>query len=155
MDRPLEVNPSKVQTPETIVYASPVMPMSGYRLSGLVDGIDVSLLLDTGAAATLLRADTWSQVAAKTQRSLQPWSMARLVSADGAPLTVHGCARIDLILGPEKFVTEVVVVGPLPSEAILGLDFLIDQQASINLSNKTLHLRERGCDILLQDSTKP
>ena len=77
-------------TPETIVYASPVMPMSGYRLSGSVDGVDISLLLDTGAAVTLLRADTWSQVATKTQQGLQPWSMARLVSAGGTPLTVQG-----------------------------------------------------------------
>ena len=156
-DRSLEVNPSKVQTvtPETIVYASPVMPMSGYRLSGSVDGVNISLLLDTGAAVTLLRADTWSQVATKTEQGLQPWSMARLVSAGGTPLTVHGCARVDLMFGPEKFVTEIVVVSPLTSEAILGLDFLMEQQASIDLTSKTLHLRERGCNIPLQDPTKP
>ena len=155
-DRSLEVNP-RVQTvtPETIVYASPVMPMSGYRLLGSVDGVNISLLLDTGAAVTLLRADMWSQVATKTQQGLQPWSMARLVSAGGTPLTVHGCARVDLMFGPEKFVTEIVVVSPLTSEAILGLDFLMKQQASIDLTSKTLHLRERGCNIPLQDPTKP
>jgi hypothetical protein len=126
--------------------------MSGYRLSGSVKEVDISLLLD---AMTLLRADTWSQVATKTQQGLQPWSMARLVSAGGTPLTVHGCARVDLMFGPERFVTVIVVVSPLTSEAILGLDFLMEQQASIDLTSKTLHLRERGCNIPLQDPTKP
>ena len=62
----------------------------------------------------------------------------KLVSAGGAPLTVHGC--VELKLGTERFVTEVVVASPLTSEAILGLDFLVEHQASIDLTTKTLHL---------------
>jgi transposase InsO family protein len=40
-----------------------------------------------------------------------------------------------------------VVVSPLTSEAILGLDFLQAQQAVVDLGNKTLSLRESGCSI--------
>ena len=46
--------------------------------------------------------------------------MVRLVSAGGTPLTVHGCTSVRLQLGEEVFVTDVVVVSPLTSEAILG-----------------------------------
>ena len=46
--------------------------------------------------------------------------------------------------------TDVVVVSPLTSEAILGVDFLQKEHASIDLSDTRLHLKERGCDILLR-----
>ena len=43
----------------TFVYGSPVAPIAGYRLSGTIQGVNISLLLDTGAAVTLLHEDTW------------------------------------------------------------------------------------------------
>ena len=93
----------------------------------------MSPLLDTGAAVALLRKDTWSQI------KPLPWLA---VSAGGTAFTVHGCVSVDLEMGSQKFVTDIVVVSSLMSEAILGLDFLMEQQTSINL---TLHLNERGC----------
>ena len=44
---------------------------------------------------------------------------------------------------------KMVVVSPLTSEAILGVDFLQDQQAVIDLGRKSLCLKESGCDLLL------
>ena len=76
-----------------------------------------------------------------------------LVSADGTPLTIHGCACVELELEGNTFMTDIVVVSPLTAEAILGLGFLQEQQASIDLANKTLHLKEKGCDIPLRDPT--
>ena len=46
-----------------------------------------------------------------------------------------------------------VVVSPLTSEAILGIDFLQAQQAMIDLGRGTLQLRQSGCDILLDAPT--
>ena len=135
------------------MYVSPVTPTGGYRLSGTLNGTEISLLLDTGAAVTLLRADTWSQITAKTPQQLRSWSTVTLVSAGGTPLTIHGCACVELELEGNTFMTDIVVVSPLTAEAILGLDFLQEQQASIDLANKTLHLREKGCDIPLRDPT--
>ena len=54
------------------------------------------------------------------------------------------------MVGGKEFSTEVVVVSPLTSEAILGLNFLQEQHASIDLGCQTLHLKESGCDIALQ-----
>ena len=151
MDQPLEVEPREVHIPERFVYTSSVSPTSGFRLSGVVNGISISLLVDTGAAVTLLRLDTWEQVAAKDPVALELWPAVRLLSAGGVPLTVHGCARITLGLGAESFQVEVVVASPLTLQAILGLNFLLQQQATINLASKTLHLAEKGCNIPLQD----
>ena len=110
------------------------------------------MLLDTGAAITLLRRDVWTKVSVRPP-TLQPWSGATLVSAGGMPLTVHGCACIDFVLGGRKFQTTFVVVSPLTSEAILGIDFLQAQQAAIDLGQKQLHLRKSGCNISLDIPT--
>ena len=67
------------------------------------------------------------------------------------PLTLHGCACVNLELGGRGFKTEMVVVSPLTSEAILGIDFLQGQQAVIDLGRRRLYLRESGCDILLDE----
>ena len=100
-DRPPEGEHSEVQTPESTIYTLPVSPSSGFRLSGLVNGVGISLLVDTGAAVTLLRLDAWEQVVAQDPVSLEPWPTVRLLGAGGVPLTVHGCAKVILGLGSE------------------------------------------------------
>ena len=87
-------------------------------MSGSINGVDVSLLLDTGAVVTLLRDDTCLQVIANKPQHLWPWSSISLVSA---ALTVCGCATVELELKGKKCSTEIVVVSPLTSE---GIDFL-------------------------------
>ena len=46
-----------------------------------------------------------------------------------------------------------MVVSPLTSEAILGLDFFPEQQATIDLAAKRLCLRGGGKDIRLREPT--
>ena len=43
---------------------SPASPTGGYRLSGKINGTQVSLLLDTRTAVTLLREDVWTRIMA-------------------------------------------------------------------------------------------
>ena len=100
---------------------------------------------------TLLREGTWTRISAESPQELRPWSTLKLVSAGGTPLTIYGSARVELDLEGEKFTTEVVVVSPLTSEAILGLDFLQEQQASINLAARTLSLKGGGRVLPLRD----
>ena len=71
-----------VQSP---INVSPVT--GGYRLPGWINGTKLSLLLDTGAAVTLLREDVWRQLAPQPP-GLEPWPGATLVSAGGMPLGV-------------------------------------------------------------------
>ena len=137
---------NKAHSSNLHVCVSPVTPTGGYCLSGVVNGVETSLLLDTGAAFTLLRDDTCARITAKKPQELRPWSVLKLVSAGGVPLSIHGSAHVELQLEGKKFMTNIVVVSPLTSEAILGLDFLQEQQATIDLAAKRLCLRGGGKD---------
>ena len=76
------------------VHVSPVT--GGYRLTGSINGTNINLLLDTGAAVTLLREDVWKPLAPKPP-TLEPWPYCS--KCGGLPLTVHGCICVNLKLG--------------------------------------------------------
>ena len=96
------------------VHSSSVILTVGHRLSRSVDGVDLSLLLDTGSAVTLLHKDVWVQISREKRPALRPWLTVKLVTAGGVSLMVHGCTSVKLRLGQETFESEVVVVSPLP-----------------------------------------
>ena len=79
------------------------------------------------------------------------WPALKLVSAGGAPLTIYGSTCIELELEVQKFITDVVVVSSLTSEVMLGLDFLQEQQAIIDLDAKRLLLKKSGHDMHLKN----
>ncbi len=90
-----------------------------------MNGKALSFLIDTGAAVA------WDE---------KPWAEVQLVGVDGSPLTVHGQAKVDLWLYGHRYPTRVVVVSPLTTEAILGLDFLRERKASIDLGRAELRI---------------
>ena len=128
----------------TDVPISPIVSAGGHYLSARINNADFSLLLDTGAVVTLLHQDTWIRATSNTSQFLRPWAVVNLISAGRTALTIHGCATVDLQLDNKVYSTEVVVVSPLTSEGILGLNFLHQQNAVIDLASKTLHMRENG-----------
>ena len=115
-----------------------VTPTGGYHVKGMVDQVPTSFLVDTGAAVTLLRKETWEHVNRERKAVLEPWAERRLVSVDGSPLSVYGRADVDLTLGNITYHTSVVVVSPLTTEAILGLDFLKHKKVYIDVGNMKL-----------------
>lgn len=97
--------------------------------------------------------NTWACVTTHHLQQLQPWSTLQFVSTGGTAPTIYGSAGVQLELEGHPFAADMVVISPLTSEAILGLNFLQEQEASINLLSRRLHLRGRGCDLTLRDPT--
>ena len=63
---------------------------------------------------------------------------------------------MELELEGKRFTTEVIVVSPLTCEGILGLGFLQEQQATVDLGTKRLLPRKRGHQLTLREpSRKP
>ena len=131
---------------------SPVTCTDGYRVKGSIYGVPMSFLLDTGAAVTLLREDKWKEISAGGERRLRPWSTQRLVGVDGSPLDIRGCVAVDFVVADESFTVEVVVIGSLTSEAILGLKFLREVGVTMDLKDKQLIIADRGCCLPLDDT---
>ena len=133
---------------QIVKYVSPISPTGGYRLQGSVNGVNFSLLLDTGATVTLLRKDTWERVTKGNSNhpQLAPCIALELVRADGTPLQTHGSTSLTLEFEGNAVPVECVVVNALTSEGILRLK---KQRASINLEREELHLPLQGCTITL------
>ena len=55
-----------------------------------------------------------------------------LVGVEGSSLAILGCATVNLYLGNREIETDVVVVSPLITDAILDIDFLCKHQACID-----------------------
>jgi len=84
-------------------------------------------------------------------QKLTSWPSRKLVSADGSPLTVHGRARVNLQVEGEIMAIDAAIVSPLTTEAILGLDFLREHKALIDIPQKQLYLGDRQCTLPLRE----
>ena len=104
--------------------------------------LSVSLLLDTGAAVSLLRKDKWDLISSP-DISLSPWNGPRLTGVEGSPLTVFGCSPIWIRLNGEVFQWTMLIVDQLTTEGILGLDFLEANSCSVNMANRCIHFPGR------------
>ena len=137
-----------IERAHAITNISPISPAGGFNLHCSINGRRASFLLYTGAAVTLLRKDTWDRVNAQSpSQELEPWSGKGLVGEDGSQLTVHGTARVLLELPDRKVPADVVVVTPLISEGILGLDYLQKKGASIDLERGQMRLNWSNCTL--------
>ena len=108
-----------------------------------MNGHSTSFLVDTGAAVTLMRKDTWDQVNDGLATELEPWSERQLVSVDGTPLQVHGQACVDIVLDGTNYQSGIVVVSPLTTNAILGLDFMRAHEVSIDLGRAEMRIGQK------------
>ena len=95
----------------------------------------VIFLVDTGSVLTILHRDTWEKCK-EPQQQLVPWCQSKLVGAEGSQLRVFGSAVVKLNIEGENLELSVVVIDPLTSEAILGLDVLT--QCTVDLLHKRL-----------------
>ena len=112
-----------------------VNPSMSFSVTATINGSAVVFLVDSGSALTILRKDTWEKCKESGQ-NLRPWNQKRLVGAEGSQLRVFGSAEVTVDIQGEKFQLSVVVIEPLVTEAILGLDLL--SQCTVDLLHKQL-----------------
>ena len=70
----LEGLSSKDHTFTPTVPVSLVTATGGFRVNETIIGVQTSLLLDTGAAVTLLQKDAWVRVTTQHPQDLMIWS---------------------------------------------------------------------------------
>ena len=100
--------------------------------------IPTSLVIDTGAAVSLLRTDIWDRIQRQKPSALNPWTGPRLVGAEGKPLQVWGCKQLTVTIAGQKFESQVIIADSLTAEGILGLNFFQAHHCMIDLSKEVL-----------------
>ena len=78
------------QKPRDLII-SVITPTGGFHLEGLIYGQSISFLVDTGAAVTLMRKDTWDQITQGQKVDLEAYREQQLMSVD-----VHRCKCTDM-----------------------------------------------------------
>lgn len=117
---------------------------STYNIQAQVGQKFVSLIVDTGAAVTLIRSDVWGQ---GPKCKLSPWTGGKLVGANGTELHVLGKKETQLTLQGRQFPVSIVIVESLTSEGILDLDFLERHHCIINSASGQLLFPD--CDLCI------
>ena len=131
-----------------IIKLLAVNPAHAYHVIGEIPGEvgNVKFMIDTGAAVSLIREDIWKRVAG-SEPTLKAWTGCKLVGAEGSPIEINGTAALTFLIAGQKVYGEFLVTNRLNSEAILGLDFLQQNQCIINAEQHTVHLRGKAVAI--------
>ena len=143
--RVCEGNPREAQQP---IHLLAVNPTSTYQVSGSINNSPVLFMIDTGAAVTLLRKDIWDAVNTGHD-ALEPWVGPGLVGVEGTPICVHGTTKTMIQLEGQAFLAPVVVADSLRTQAILGADFLEQNQCIIDTGNRTLRFGGKSLSVTL------
>ena len=146
---PAVSRPSREQ-PKTPISLLPVG--NAYRLRGEVNGCDVTFVVDTGAAVTLLDKMLWDRVNV-TGQALSSWTGPPLVGVEGTKLDTWGTTTVEISFAGEVFRFPVLVVSSLTSSAILGLDFLEANRCVLEMTSKTLRFPDREISVGFQETS--
>ena len=107
---------------------------SPVTIDGKVQGYTTSMLVDTGSALSLVREDLW-----KIQQSIHS-----LITANGSKLEVISKTTATITVGGMSITMPVIITKGLSQPCILGADFLMKNNGSVNLANMTLNINGKS-----------
>lgn len=120
---------SPVQRDTNLKAQLSILSYTSYYVNGEVHGHALTLV-DIWASVTLISKDQVNQAQGV---QLEPWTVRQVVSVDGSPLKIYGHTSVAISMGGTAYSVDTVVVSPLTSEAILGVDFLRVHDAIVDV----------------------
>lgn len=104
----------------------------------MLRGVDVKFLVDTGSTDTLISSSTYYSIPVNNRPVLKEG--VRVQQANGASLETLGSAWVDVQIGP-VCESVLVVVAHIDTPGILGMNFLLATEGTVDLANRQLCLR--------------
>ena len=129
-----------------------VNPTLSYYVTMHVQGVPLCLMVDTGAAVSLLRKDKWTLLGGTDKYNLEQWTGSQLVGVEGSPFPVYGATVLKGEMGGLCVNIDFLVVDSLKVESLIGIDFLEKHGCVVNLQEGVLQLK--GISIPLQNTCK-
>ncbi|MPC61083.1 hypothetical protein E2C01_055146 [Portunus trituberculatus] len=116
------------------------------RVSGAVDGCPYPLVVDTGAARTFVRED----VLASKDFPVSDW---QLCGVTGHCMKLRGPVMSTITVGgvEEKLP---VFVADMEEPCLLGLDFLVQSEACVDLGRMQMQVRGQWVPLILEDAVE-
>ena len=124
---------SNCASPDNDMCTIAINSVTNYTVCAHVFSNEVSFLVDTGAAVSLVSSEVWERIKPPTAPRMNPVGL-RLVGVDGAPLQIQGSVTIELEISGKTFKQELIVVNALTSEGILRLNFLEANDCVLDLA---------------------
>ena len=105
----------------------------GYVASGLIQGMPVDLLIDSGSDVTLIDVEIHNQIP-ESVRPLLRETETNFSTASGSPMITSGEAHFKLQLGNSEWSYPFIVAElGMTTKADLGNNFLRDQESNIDM----------------------
>ena len=123
-----------------------------YNLQGAIEGIPARFLVDTGATMSVLNKNIWTRLNQQTKYPLTEVTGKKLVGIEGTPLKVLGAAHFHVVFEQQQFNVYFLVADSLTTEAILGRDFLKDNQCVIDIGKNLIKFETVGMTLKLMCS---
>ena len=114
---------------------------SSIYLYGYAGQIDLTVVIDTGAAANILSSAAYYNMPASARPILQR-AEKRLRDAAGRALTVHGEVTLLLELSGSQYSVDCIVT-EIDSDLLLGTPFLLESRAQLDFEKRTVVLGGR------------
>ena len=115
------------------------MARSGLFVEVEVRSIKAKMLVDTGATDTILSSTLYHRIPGVKRPHLNT-SISGVRNADGSELSTLGSGWVELRVGACISSLQVVFGNTGSMDGILGMDFLLQHQANLDLKTKELNL---------------
>jgi hypothetical protein len=115
---------------------------SAVFVKGRVESEDMDILVDTGAAFSIVREDVWLRVkpAGQLRSRATEQTMPRLVNASGDPIHIRGRCEMNVQIAGQVYVHSMLVVQQLSQKCLLGADFLRKHKLDVLMSKQVMRL---------------
>ncbi|CAF0996277.1 unnamed protein product [Brachionus calyciflorus] len=116
-----------------------------------INGVKVTVILDSGAAKTLISAKFAKEA---NLNSIKKSSGSKWISANKQELVSHGECNIDIAFGNYKISQDCEIIQDLSADALLNRDLLMSQGAIINYSKKTLSIGGTVIPLIIKNNQR-
>ena len=120
---------------------------AGIYLPVQINGIEINMLVDSGATASLISVEVYEMMNKGNRPCLKPVK-GEMVAVKGMNLKTLGYCNFDVIIGGSSYVM-MAIVAELNTTGIIGLDFMSEYGCSIDLKQKCLVIdgKKLKCDL--------
>ena len=105
-----------------------------------VQGINLCILIDTGSAITAINQELWDKIKTISSSKIQQSLFTDVQTASGETVTVLGASDMNFNLGNSKYTFKTHVVPKLNYAAIIGKDFLQQNDCVIDFKSGYLKI---------------